>query len=136
MRRLLVAFWLLVIALPASAARTILVVGDSLSAAYGIDVRAGWVALLGERLAREAPDYQVVNASVSGDTSAGGLARLPALLRQYRPAVVIVELGGNDGLRGLPPAQMKNNIVAMIGKSKAQGARVLLLGLRLPPNYG
>jgi acyl-CoA thioesterase I len=137
MRRLLVAFLLLIVSLPAAAvARTVLVVGDSLSAAHGIDARKGWVALLGERLARDFPGYRVVNASVSGDTTAGGLARLPALLKQHRPAIVIVELGGNDGLRGLPPQQMKNNIVEMIAKSKAQGAKVLLLGLRLPPNYG
>ncbi|HKQ30413.1 MAG TPA: arylesterase [Burkholderiales bacterium] len=137
MRRLLVTFLLLIVTLPAAAsARTILVVGDSLSAAHGIEVRKGWVALLGERLARDFPAYRVVNASVSGDTTAGGLARLPALLKQHRPAVVIVELGGNDGLRGLPPGQMKNNIVGMITKSKTQGAKVLLLGVRLPPNYG
>ena len=136
MRRLLVTL-LLIASLPLAAApRTVLVVGDSLSAAHGIDVRKGWVALLRERLARDFPSYQVVNASVSGDTTAGGLARLPSLLQQHRPAIVVVELGGNDGLRGLPPGQMKSNIVGMITKSKAQGAKVLLLGVRLPPNYG
>jgi acyl-CoA thioesterase-1 len=136
MRRLIVLL-LLFVSLPAAAvSRTVLVVGDSLSAAHGIDVRQGWVALLADRLAREFPDYRVVNASVSGDTTAGGLVRLPALLQQHRPAIVIVELGGNDGLRGLPPGEMKNNIIGMIVKSKAQGAKVLLLGVRLPPNYG
>lgn len=136
MRRLLVAFLFLLVSLPAAASRTVLVVGDSLSAAHGIDMRQGWVALLDQRLARDFPGYRVVNASVSGDTTAGGLARLPTLLKRHRPAIVVIELGGNDGLRGLPPNQMKSNIVEMIEKSKAEGAKVLLLGLRLPPNYG
>lgn len=121
--------------LPA-AARTLLVVGDSLSAAYGMNVRSGWVALLAQRLAREKPDYRVVNASISGDTTANGLARLPRLLAEHKPAVVVIELGGNDGLRGLSLMQMKHNITTMVAKARARGARVLLIGMRLPPNYG
>jgi acyl-CoA thioesterase-1 len=121
--------------LPA-AARTLLVLGDSLSAAYGMDVQSGWVALLQQRLAQEKLDYQVVNGSISGDTSANGLARLPRLLDEHKPAIVIIELGGNDGLRGLSLAQMKHNITAMVTEAKARSARVLLVGVRLPPNYG
>ena len=121
--------------LPA-AARTLLVVGDSLSAAYGMDVGSGWVTLLAKRLEREKLDYQVVNASLSGDTTANGLARLPRLLAAHRPAIVIIELGGNDGLRGLALEQMKHNITAMVTKARARHARVLLVGMQLPPNYG
>jgi acyl-CoA thioesterase-1 len=121
--------------LPA-AARTLLVVGDSLSAAYGVDVGSGWVALLGKRLDRQKYDYQIINASISGDTTANGLARLPKLLAAHQPAIVIIELGGNDGLRGLALDQMKHNITAMVTKAKTRHARVLLVGMRLPPNYG
>ena len=119
-----------------AAARTLLVVGDSLSAAYGMEVDNGWVHLLQQRLRAEGLDYRVVNASLSGDTTAGGLARLPRLLRQHRPELVIVALGANDGLRGLPLAEMKRNIDAMIRKAREAGARVLLVGMALPPNYG
>ena len=118
------------------AAKSILVLGDSLSAAYGIAADRGWVALLGERLARERPDYRVVNASISGETSAGGRARAAAELSRHQPAVVIVELGANDGLRGLAPAQMKQNLAAIIAAAQKAGARVLLVGMKLPPNYG
>ncbi|MEA3195637.1 MAG: acyl-CoA thioesterase [Betaproteobacteria bacterium] len=111
-------------------------VGDSVSAAYGIAQARGWVALLGERLKRERLDYSVVNASVSGETSAGGAARLRPALEKHRPSVVIIELGGNDGLRGMPIAAMKKNLGDMIAQSRATGARVLLVGMRLPPNYG
>jgi acyl-CoA thioesterase-1 len=121
--------------LPA-AARILLVVGDSLSAAYGMDMGSGWVALLGKRLERQKYDYQVVNASLSGDTTANGLARLPRLLDKHQPAIVIIELGGNDGLRGLALEQMKHNITAMVTEAKARNARVLLVGMQLPPNYG
>lgn len=110
--------------------------GDSLSAAYGIAAKRGWVALLAERLERERLDYSVVNASISSETTAGGLARLPRALSQHKPAVVILELGGNDGLRGLPVEEMRNNLDAMIGLSKKAGARVLLVGMQIPPNYG
>ncbi len=121
--------------LPA-AEHTLLVVGDSLSAAYGLDVQSGWVALLTKRLAQERLDYQIVNASISGDTSGNGLARLPRLLNEHKPAIVIIELGANDGLRGLSLAQLKHNIMAMVTEAKARNARVLLIGMRLPPNYG
>lgn len=110
--------------------------GDSLSAAYDIAAKRGWVALLAERLERERPDYSVVNASISGETTAGGLARLPRVLSQHKPAVVILGLGANDGLRGLPVAQMEKNLSAMIVASRQVGARVLLVGMRIPPNYG
>lgn len=120
----------------ASAPPAILVLGDSLSAAYRIPDEAGWVHLLAERLARRGYDYRVINASIPGDTSAGGLARLPAALARYRPAVVVIELGANDGLRGLPIERMQGNLAAMIRLARAAGARVLLVGVRLPPNYG
>jgi len=117
-------------------AGTLLVVGDSISAGLGLDTSQGWVALMEKRLQQKGVDHQVVNASISGDTSAGGLSRLPALLSEHKPELVIIELGGNDGLRGQPPQQLQQNLAAMIEKSKASGARVLLLGMRLPPNYG
>jgi len=124
-------------ALSAGAAeKSILVFGDSLSAAYGIASARGWVALLGERVKRERPDYSVANASISGETSAGGLARIDAALALHQPAVVIVELGANDGLRGLPLAQMKSNLGTIIERSQKRGARVLVVGMKLPPNYG
>ena len=120
----------------AIAAPTILVVGDSLSSAYGIPESAGWVALLGERLKHRKSNYTVVNASISGETSAGGAARIAAALAKARPAIVIVELGANDGLRGLPVAQMKTNLAAIVQAAKRQRARVILVGMLLPPNYG
>jgi acyl-CoA thioesterase-1 len=120
----------------ALAAPTILVYGDSLSAAYGIPQNAGWVALLGERLTQRNSNYTVVNASISGETSAGGAARIGAALAKSQPAIVIVELGANDGLRGLPVAQMKTNLTAIVKAAKRQGARVVLVGMQLPPNYG
>jgi len=116
--------------------KTILVYGDSLSAAYGIAEKRGWVALLGERLKRERPDYSVVNASISGETSSGGLGRMAKSLAQHQPAVLVLELGANDGLRGLPVAQMRKNLSAMIGQAQKAGARVLLVGMHVPPNYG
>src|SRR5207302_6066392 len=108
-----------------AAEKSILVFGDSLSAAYGIAQSRGWVALLGERLKRERPDYSVANASISGETSAGGLARIDAALARHRPAVVIVELGANDGLRGLPLGQMKANLGTILEHARKSGARVL-----------
>jgi acyl-CoA thioesterase I len=120
----------------AGADKSILVFGDSLSAAYGISQARGWVALLAERVKRERPDYIVANASISGETTSGGAARIAKALSQHRPAVVIVELGANDGLRGLPLAQMRKNLTAMIEQSQKAGARVLLVGMKLPPNYG
>jgi acyl-CoA thioesterase-1 len=117
-------------------AGTVLVVGDSISAAFGLDTRAGWVSKLEQRLRQEGHTDKVVNASISGDTSAGGRARLPALLAEHKPELVIIELGGNDGLRGQQPAQLQQNLASMIDQSRAAGARVLLLGMRIPPNYG
>ena len=116
--------------------KSILVFGDSLSAAYGIPQARGWVALLAERLKREHPDYIVVNASLSGETSGGGLGRFGAALEKQRPRIVVLELGANDGLRGLPVEPMKKNLAAMIERTQKAGARVLLVGMKLPPNYG
>ena len=117
-------------------AGTVLIVGDSISAAFGLDTRVGWVSKLQERLRKEGYDDKVVNASISGDTSAGGQARLPALLAEHKPELVILELGGNDGLRGQQPAQLQQNLSSMIDAARGAGARVLLLGMRIPPNYG
>ena len=115
---------------------TLLVFGDSLSAAYGIPRESGWVALLAQRLQASKPVYQVINASVSGETTAGGLTRLPALLKAYKPQQIILELGANDGLRGLPLPQTQRNLENMIALAEKQGGKVLLVGMRLPPNYG
>jgi acyl-CoA thioesterase I len=134
-RTLLLFFMLCPLAVGA-AGKTILVFGDSLSAGYGLAISRGWVALLEERLKRERIDYTVANASVSGDTSAGGRARIDAALARHHPSVVIVELGGNDALRGLPLAQMKSNLGAIIERAKKSGARVLLVGMKMPPNFG
>src|SRR5580692_9172532 len=115
----------------------ILVFGDSISAGYGLArVEQGWVALLQTRLKDQEYGYQVINASVSGETTAGGLARLPRALTLHQPKIVILELGGNDGLRALPIAQMRANLVRMVDLASAAGAKVLLLGMRMPPNYG
>jgi acyl-CoA thioesterase-1 len=114
----------------------ILVVGDSISAAYGIEQHLGWVALLEQKLTAQNFSYEVVNASVSGNTSADGLRRLPKLLKQYRPNIVVIELGGNDGLRGHPIKLMKNNLQQMIDLSLKNNAQVLLAGIEIPPNYG
>lgn len=119
-----------------AAAGTVLVVGDSISAALGLETSQGWVSLLQKKLDSERIDHRVVNASISGDTSAGGAARLPALLGEHKPEVVIIELGGNDGLRGQPPAQLQQNLASMVEQSRQAGAKVLVLGMRLPPNYG
>jgi len=121
----------------ACAEGTVLVLGDSLSAAHNIPAGQGWVSLLEQRLRRELRDPPaVVNASISGETSAGALARLPDLLRKHRPTVVVIALGGNDALRGLPPAQLRGNLERMATLSRQAGARVLLLGIDVPPNYG
>lgn len=136
---------LLVVAAPASIAAgtaggatppTILVFGDSISAGYGIRVEQGWVSLLSHRLMKEGYEFQLVNASVSGETTTGGLARLPRALSLQRPRIVILELGGNDGLRGLPLATTRENLSQMLDLMRAQNVRVLLLGMQLPPNYG
>ena len=128
---------LLLLILPnTSPAGIILIVGDSLSAAYGIPLEQGWVSLLQERLDTGGYPYQIVNASISGDTTASARARLPNALASHKPAVVLLELGGNDGLRGLSLAAMKNNLAEMISSAQAAGAQVLLIGVQLPPNYG
>ena len=133
-------------ALPAWGADTVLVFGDSLSAGYGLAREQSWPALLAQRLSQspvQSPTqstvtrrYTVVNASISGETTAGGRARLAQALQQHEPRVVIIELGANDGLRGLPIAAMRDNLAAMIGAARRAGAKVLLVGMRLPPNYG
>ena len=110
--------------------------GDSLSASYGLAQERGWVSLLQQRLKQEKPAYRVVNASISGDTTSGGLYRTNALLIQHRPKIVILELGANDGLRGLALESTRNNLESMIQRAKKSGAKVLLLGMRIPPNYG
>lgn len=114
----------------------ILVLGDSLSAGYGIALEEGWVSLLQERIKKHQFAYEVVNASVSGETSGGGLARLPALLAEHQPVIVILELGGNDGLRGHPINVMRQNLEKIIAASQAANTQVLLLGMHIPPNYG
>ena len=119
-----------------SSSPQILVFGDSLSAAYGIREQEGWVTLLEQRLKREEIDLSVVNASVSGETTTGGRSRLPSLLRSYEPEYVLIELGGNDGLRGLPLTLMRENLVEMITLSQRSGATVVLAGMQIPPNYG
>jgi len=124
-----------IVSLPA-AAGNILVVGDSLSAAYGLPGEQGWVSLLEQRLKDKGLDWQVVNASISGDTSGGGLSRLPPLLATHQPALVIIALGSNDGLRALPLASLRDNLQRMIALSQQQGAQVLLPSMAIPPNYG
>lgn len=119
-----------------AATPVVLVLGDSLSAEYGLARGTGWVALLEQRLARERIAARVVNASVSGDTTSGGRSRLPALMAQHKPTHVVIELGGNDALRGLPLAMTQDNLRTMTRAAKAAGARVLLVGMQVPPNYG
>jgi len=116
--------------------KTIVVLGDSISAAYGIEVKQGWVSLLQDKLNAAHSGYKISNESISGETSAGGLARVDAILAAQKPAIVLIELGANDGLRGLSPGIMKDNIAELIRRSQKAGAKVLLLGMRIPPNYG
>ena len=118
------------------APRTVLVMGDSLSAAYGLSTSQGWVALTADRINKTQPGWRVVNASISGETTAGGAGRIAGELKRHRPAVVVIELGANDGLRGLPLAQTRANLEKMVKASQAAGAKVLLVGMRMPPNYG
>jgi len=137
-KRLFALFVLMVVTASAKAeAPVILVFGDSISAGYGLaHVEQGWVELLKTRLNHQGYGYQVVNASVSGETTAGGLARLPRALNLHRPRILILELGANDGLRGLPIPQMRENLTRMVDLASAGGAKTLLLGMRMPPNYG
>ena len=131
---------LFVLVMPASAAapapRTIVILGDSLSAGYGVKIQEGWVSLLGKRLASEGYGYSVVNASVSGETTQGGLARLPRVLETHKPAVVVVELGANDGLRGLPLNASRENLRQIVESARVAKARIVLVGMVIPPNYG
>ncbi|MCM1957864.1 arylesterase [Acinetobacter modestus] len=120
-----------------ASAKTILILGDSLSAGYGIDAKQGWVNLLQQRLDQQYPkQHKVVNASVSGETTSGALARLPKLLQTYQPEIVVIELGGNDGLRGQPPQMIQKNLAQLVQLSQKQQASVLLFGMKIPPNYG
>ena len=136
LNRTLLLLLLLLILPNAASARIILVVGDSLSAAYGIPVEKGWVSLLQECLDSEGYPYRIINASISGDTTANARARLAQAVSSNKPAVLLLGLGGNDGLRGLSLTAMKDNLAAMIASAQAAGARVLLIGVQLPPNYG
>jgi acyl-CoA thioesterase-1 len=120
----------------ASEVGTILVLGDSISAAYGIQRDAGWVALLEQRLATHRPSWRVVNASLSGDTTGGGLARLPKALETHAPSIVVIELGGNDALRGYPIADIRRNLEKLTSLAQSAGARVVIAGMQIPPNYG
>ena len=121
---------------PAAAARTLLVYGDSLSAAYGISQKDGWVSLLQERIRNSGLDYNVANASISGETSSGGASRIAATLAQHKPRVTIIALGANDGLRGLPVKQLQDNLARIVVAAHKAGSKVVLVGMRMPPNYG
>ena len=136
LRRVLLLCLMLCAPAAYSASKTLLVLGDSISAEYGLPRDSGWVSLLQTRLSDDKLQVSVVNASISGETTAGGLTRWPALLQQHKPAVLIIELGGNDGLRGLSLAATQSNLREMIKSADRIGARVLLLGMRVPPNYG
>ena len=138
LRRLLLTWLTSLLCLPlaAWAGGTILVYGDSLSAAYGLPQDAGWAALLQARLKQQSLDYTVSNVSVSGETTSGGAARIAEVLKTHKPKIIIVELGANDGLRGLPPQEMRANLARILSASRRAKARVLLVGMRMPPNYG
>ena len=136
MRLVLFLCVLLCAAAPSWAGKTILVLGDSLSAGYGIRSEQAWPSLLAQRLSDKHLDYNVANLSISGETTAGGRSRLAPALRDKKPAIVIIALGANDGLRGLPVSQMRDNLTAMVDAAQSSGAKVLLAGMRLPPNYG
>ena len=132
------AFFVLLLAAAANSAEppTVLVFGDSLSAGFGIDVDQSWTSLLQTRLQEQGYEHRVVNASISGETTEGGAARIDSALETFDPDLIILELGGNDGLRGFPPSRMKGNLGKIIGSSKSSGAAVVVLGIRIPPNYG
>ncbi len=133
---LALACWGFVAAAQTAPSQRIVVLGDSLSAEYGLARGTGWVALLQKQLAQEKPGVQVINASISGETTSGGRSRLPALLHKHQPSHVIIELGGNDALRGLPMSMTQSNLQEMTQQAQAMGAQVLLLGMQMPPNYG
>lgn len=132
----LIGALLTLLAAAASASPRLLVLGDSISAAYGMSLQEGWVALLGQRLTRDGTAVEMINASISGETTDGGRRRLPALLEQHEPDAVIIELGGNDGLRGYPVNRMQGNLISMAEAAREAGARVLILPMEIPPNYG
>ncbi len=136
MRRMVLLIGLILLPLTAFAGQTILVFGDSLSAAYGIPRESGWVSLLSEKLADEAPHWHVVNASVSGETTSSGLRRILPTLLEHQPAIVILELGANDGLRGIGVSETTRNLKSMIEACRRSRAKVVLVGMRIPPNYG
>lgn len=117
-------------------AKSIVVLGDSISAGYGIDVSQGWVNLLQQKFNQQQNGYVISNESISGDTTAGGLARIDQALARHKPDIMLLELGANDGLRGLSPVEMKNNLIEMVRRSEKAGAKVMLLGMKIPPNYG
>lgn len=133
---LLLLLWSWPLLASADEAPKVLILGDSLSAAYGLPLEQGWVSLLQQRLAAHHLPHRVINASISGETTSGGLARLPELLRAHRPAVLILQLGANDGLRGIHLGELDGNLERLIALAQAAGSRVLMLGVRLPPNYG
>jgi acyl-CoA thioesterase-1 len=136
MRRFLFAVIVSLMSMSAMAKPVIVVLGDSISAGYGIEVEGGWVALVQKKLADSNSKYSISNASISGDTSAGGLARIDPILTAQKPAIVLLQLGANDGLRGLSPVQMKNNLAEIVRRAQKAGAKVILLGMKIPPNYG
>ena len=136
MRRLLFAVIVSLMSMSAMAKPVIVVLGDSISAGYGIEVDKGWVALLQKKLLAAKSNYSISNASISGDTSAGGLARIDPILTTDKPAIILLQLGANDGLRGLSPIQMKNNLAEIVHRAQKAGAKVILLGMKIPPNYG
>ena len=136
MPRFLFVVIIMLMSLPVMAKPVILVLGDSISAGYGIDSKEGWVALLQKKLINIKSTYSISNASISGETSAGGLRRIDPLLVSDDPDIILLQLGANDGLRGLSPVQMKDNLVAIIQRSQKSGAKVILLGMKIPPNYG
>lgn len=136
-RSLVITFVSSVLSLNLAHAKTVMIVGDSISAGYGLPAQSGWVDLLQKRVEQKYPkQHKIINASVSGETTSGGLARLPKLLQTHKPDVVIIELGGNDGLRGQPPQIIQNNLNKMVQLSKNSKAQVLLFGMKIPPNYG
>ena len=136
MYKFLFAVIVIFLSMPTMAEPVIVVLGDSISAGYGIEVEQGWVALLQQKLLNTHSHYRISNASISGETTAGGLARLDPILTAQKPAILLLQLGANDGLRGLSPVEMKNNLAEITRRAQKAGAKVLLLGMKIPPNYG
>ncbi len=136
MSRFLFAVIVSFMSMSAMAKPVIVVLGDSISAGYGIEVEGGWVALVQKKLTESNSKYKISNASISGDTSAGGLARIDPILTAQKPAILLLQLGANDGLRGLSPVEMKNNLAEIVRRAQKSGAKVILLGMKIPPNYG